>query len=73
MKIWNIIFNKTESFGKFTLVTMPVKYFASKVTETMYHFYTPGLTPFRGLVPLGRRNLVPIPPQHTLWEGGRGA
>ena len=35
------------------------------------HFYTLGLTPFRGLVPLGRRNLVPILPRHTLWEGGR--
>ena len=29
-----------------------------------------GLTPFRGLVPLGRRNLVPIYPRHTLYEGG---
>ena len=30
-----------------------------------------GLTPFRGLVPLGRRNLVPIlPPAHPLWGGG---
>ena len=29
-----------------------------------------GLTPFRGLVPLGRRNLVPIlPPAHPLWGG----
>ena len=29
-----------------------------------------GLTPFRGLVPLGRRNLVPIlPPAHTLGGG----
>jgi len=26
-----------------------------------------GLTPFRGLLPLGRRNLVPILPRHTLW------
>jgi hypothetical protein len=35
------------------------------------HFYTLGLTPFRGLVPLGRRNLVPIlPPAHPLWGGG---
>ena len=34
------------------------------------HFYTPGLTPFRGLVPLGRRNLVPIlPPAHPLGGG----
>jgi hypothetical protein len=32
------------------------------------HFYTAGLTPFRGLVPLGWRNLVPIlPPAHPLW------
>jgi hypothetical protein len=30
----NIILNKTESF-----VTMPVKYFAPKVTETMYHWF----------------------------------
>ena len=32
------------------------------------HFYTPaGLAPFRGLVPLGRRNLVPIlPPAPSL-------
>jgi hypothetical protein len=29
-----------------------------------------GLTPFRGLVPLGRRNLVPILSRHTLYEGG---
>jgi hypothetical protein len=29
-----------------------------------------GITPFRGLVLLGRRNLVPILPRHTLWEGG---
>jgi hypothetical protein len=36
------------------------------------HFYTPGLTPFRELVPLGRRNLVPIlPPAHPLWGGLR--
>ena len=28
------------------------------------------LAPFRGLVPLGRRNLVPILSRHTLWEGG---
>jgi hypothetical protein len=29
-----------------------------------------GLTSFRGLVPLGRRNLVPIlPPVHPLWGG----
>ena len=29
-----------------------------------------GLTPFRGLVPLGRRNLVPIlPPAHSLGGG----
>ena len=29
-----------------------------------------GLTPFRGLVPLGRRNLMPIlPPAHPLWGG----
>ena len=29
-----------------------------------------GLTPFRGPVPLGRRNLVPIlPPAHPLWGG----
>jgi hypothetical protein len=29
-----------------------------------------GLTPFRGLVPLGWRNLVPIlPPAHPLWGG----
>jgi hypothetical protein len=29
-----------------------------------------GLTPFRGLVPLGWRNLVPIlPPEHPLWGG----
>ena len=34
------------------------------------HFYTPGLSPFRGLVPLGRRNLVPIlPPAHPLGGG----
>jgi hypothetical protein len=26
-----------------------------------------GLAPFRGLVPLGWRNLVPILPRHTLW------
>ena len=31
-----------------------------------------GLTPFRGLVSLGRRNLVPIlPPAHPLWGGLR--
>jgi hypothetical protein len=29
-----------------------------------------GLTPFRGLVPLGRRNLVLILPPHNLYEGG---
>jgi hypothetical protein len=29
----NIIFKKTKSF----IVTMPVKYFAPKVTEIMYH------------------------------------
>jgi hypothetical protein len=35
------------------------------------HFYTPGFPPFRGLVPLGRRNLVPIlPPAHPLGGGG---
>ena len=29
-----------------------------------------GMTPFRGLVPQGRRNLVPIlPPAHPLWGG----
>jgi hypothetical protein len=28
-----------------------------------------GLTPFRGLLPLWLRNLVPILPRHTLWEG----
>jgi hypothetical protein len=38
------------------------------------HFYTPrfprGWPPFRGLVPLGRRNLVPIlPPAHPPWGG----
>ena len=35
--------------------------------SSRFHFYTPGLTPLRGLVPLGRRNLVPIlPPAHPL-------
>ena len=38
------------------------------------HLYTPGFLqgwpPLRGLVPLGRRNLVPILPPHTLHEGG---
>ena len=34
------------------------------------HFYTPGFPPFRGLVPLGRRNLVPVlPPAHPLGGG----
>ena len=38
------------------------------------HLYTPGFPqgwpPFRGLVPLGRRNLVPIlPPPHPPWGG----
>jgi hypothetical protein len=34
------------------------------------HFYTPGFPPFRRLVPLGRRNLVPIlPPAHALGGG----
>ena len=36
------------------------------------HFYTPGFTPFRGLVPLGRRKLVSIlPPAHPLGEGSK--
>ena len=29
-----------------------------------------GLTPFRELVPLGRRNWCLFYPRHTLWEGG---
>ena len=34
------------------------------------HFYTPGFPPFRELVPLGWRNLVPIlPPAHPLGGG----
>ena len=38
----------------------------------LYPWVPAGLTPFRGLVPLGRRNLVPIlPPAHPLWGGFR--
>jgi hypothetical protein len=38
--------------------------------SSLSHFYTPGLTPFRGLEPLGQRNLMPILPlAHPLGVG----
>ena len=45
-------------------------YAPSSRRTSRYHFYTPGLTPFGGLMPLWRRNLVPIlPPTYPLGGG----
>jgi hypothetical protein len=42
---------------------------APSIRSSRSHFFTPGFTRFRGLVPLERRNLVPIlPPAHPEYD-----